>query len=113
MNILTEIKNTSDYSLKICVEIAKEIKLENDLAYMRMFKPTFGLGLEFRNHNVLVAGDLEHSAIFGGPTLFWSSGSHFVILNILPQWASFNTVSALDLKEYEKIEIRLLVGFGK
>ena len=94
-------------------EIAQEIKIENDLGYMRMFKPTFGLGLEFRNHNVMVDGELEHSAVFGGPTLFWSSGSHFIILNILPQWTNLKNTSSLDLNEYEKVEIRLLVGFSK
>ena len=93
-------------------EIVKELKLENDLAFMRMLKPTLGIGLELRNHNVLVDGEIEHSAIFGGPTLFWSSGSHFVILNILPQLGNLATESQFDLKEYEKIEIRLLVGFG-
>ena len=95
-------------------EMATEIKLENDIAYMHMFKPTFGLGIEIRNHNEIPRGEeWENSALFAGPTLFWSSGKHFVIFNVLPQWANLAGESTpLDLDGHEKIEIRLLIGFG-
>lgn len=97
------------------VEIENEIEWENDLAYMYMFKPGFGLGLEIRDHNEFVDGEMEHAALFGGPTLFWSSGKQFLILNILPQLMNLKAShhsGGLDLEEHERIEIRLLIGFG-
>lgn len=93
--------------------VEHETEWENDLAYMRMFKPTFGLGIEIRNHNEFVKGEWEHSALFGGPSLFWSTEKHFFILNVLPQWTNLvGDNTPLELGSHEKIEIRLLVGFG-
>jgi len=97
-------------------EVEKEFKFETDLAYMRMLKSNFGLGIELRNHNEFVESQWEHSALFGGPTLFFSGNKYFLILNILPQWASLKktdeTPGSLVLNEHEKIEVRLLLGFG-
>lgn len=97
-------------------EMEKEFKAEFDLAYMRMLKPHLGLGLEIKQHNVFVESKMEHSAIFGGPTLFYSGDKFFLILNALPQWSNLQTNDAnpnsLDLNEYEKVEVRLLVGFS-
>ena len=93
----------------------KEIKVENDFAYLRLIKPNFGLGIELKQHNVFVDGAMEHSALFGGPTIYYSGARHFIILNILPQWMNMGETKdtdALDLSEYEKFEIRLLFGFG-
>jgi hypothetical protein len=59
-----------------------------------------------------VEGEWEHSALFAGPTLFWSSGTHFFILNVLPQLDNL-MAKKLVLDEHEKIEIRLLIGFGR
>ena len=97
-------------------ETEKELKAEIDLAYMRMMKPHLGLGLELRNHNIFVESKMEHSAMFGGPTLFYSSNSFFIILNVLPQWSNLRVNDEnpknLDLSEYEKVESRLLIGFN-
>lgn len=97
-------------------ETEKELKAEIDLAYMRMLKPHLGLGLELRNHNIFVESKMEHSAMFGGPTLFYSSNSFFIILNVLPQWSNLRVNDEnpknLDLSEYEKVESRLLIGFN-
>jgi hypothetical protein len=97
-------------------ETETEFKFETDLAYMRMLKNNFGLGIELRNHNEFVESEWEHSALFGGPTLFFSGNKYFLILNILPQWTNLHktteTPGSLVLNEHEKIEVRLLLGFG-
>lgn len=97
-------------------EMEKEFKPELDLAYMHMLKPHVGLGLEIRQHNVIVEKKLEHSALFGGPTLFYSGDKFFIILNVLPQWTNLQVNDAnpksLDLNEYEKVEARLLIGIS-
>ncbi len=94
----------------------KESAFETDLAYMHMLKSHFGLGVEFRNHNVMADSEWEHSALFGGPTLFFSGNRYFLILNVLPQLANLKKTDAaprsLDLSEYEKVEVRILLGFG-
>jgi len=97
-------------------EVEEKFKFETDLAYMRMLKSNFGIGVELRNHNEFAESKWEHSALFGGPTLFFSGNKYFLILNILPQWANLHktdeTPSSLVLNQHEKIEIRLLLGFG-
>ena len=98
------------------LEEEKELKAEVDLSYMRMLKPNVGLGLEVRNHNVFVKGEMEHSALFGGPTLFYSADKFFIILNAMPQWTNLQVNEAnpnsLDLNEYEKLQVRLMIGFS-
>jgi hypothetical protein len=91
------------------IEAETEFIIENDLAYMYLFKPKVGLGLEARNHNVFVEGELEHSAIFLGPTLFYSNGNLFAILNIMPQLGSLK-IAGTDLDEYEKLTGRIILG---
>ena len=86
------------------------------MGYMHMIKSNFGIGLELKNHNEIVEEGWEHSAIFGGPTLFYSGNKHFIILNILPQWANIHKTddapNNLVLNEHEKLDIRLLIGFS-
>ncbi len=97
-------------------EVEKELKAEVDLSYMRMLKPNIGLGLEIRNHNVFVEGEMEHSALFGGPTLFYGADKFFIILNAMPQWTNLqvndDNPNSLDLNEYEKLQVRLMIGFS-
>lgn len=97
-------------------EMEKELKSELDLAYMRMFNPHFGIGLEARSQNVFVEGEMEHAALFGGPTLSYLGESFFLILNASPQWTNLQVNESnpekLDLNEYEKMQLRLLIGFS-
>lgn len=99
------------------IEMEKKLKIENDLSYMRMFQPNFGLGLEIRNHNIIEESELEHSALFAGPTLFYSrqnekGSGYFIIFNVQPQLISLKGSDALDLDEYEKINARILLGLS-
>ncbi len=93
------------------IETEKEFIVENDLAYMYMVKPNFGLGLELRNHNVFVEGEMEHAALFGGPTLYWSQKNFFAIVNAQPQLTSLKG-NGLDLNEYEKVGLRVILGIS-
>jgi hypothetical protein len=95
---------------------AEAVELEADFAYMHMLKNNFGLGIEIRQHNEIEESEWEHAALFGGPTLFFSGNKYFLILNVLPQLANLKksdeAPGSLNLKEYEKVEVRLLLGFG-
>lgn len=97
-------------------EKEEEMKLETDLAYMHFFKPQLGLGVELRQHMVMVDGKGEHGALFGGPTLFWSGDKYFMMLSAQPQLMNLlksdENPGSLDLAEYEKFSLRLLLGFG-
>jgi hypothetical protein len=98
------------------IEVEQEIKPEVDLSYMRMLNQHVGLGLEARYNGVIVKGDLEHSALFGGPTLFYGGDKFFIILNASPQWANLQVndqnPKSFDMTEYEKVQARLLIGFS-
>ena len=110
----------NEYEIKYEVEKGKtkyvtEDEPEIDLAYMHMFKPTLGLGLELRNSNEIEDGNWNFSAMFGGPTLFYAGEKYFVILNALPQLANLHKTddapNNLVLNAREKLDVRLLVGF--
>ena len=93
----------------------EELKFETDLGWLHMLKNNFGLGIEFRNNN-LIEDEWLHSDLFGGPTLFYGSRSFFLIAGILPQWTNLHksdeAPNNLELVDHEKIEVRLLLGFG-
>jgi len=114
-NLVTELEFENEYEVeesgKAEIELENEIIIENDFAYMHMVKPNFGLGLEVRNHNVFVEGEFEHSALFAGPTMFWSKNKVFAIVNAMPQLTSLKG-SGRDLDEYEKMAFRVILGFS-
>ena len=93
------------------VKTEKEYILKNDLAYMYLFKPDFGLGLEARNHNEFVEGEMEHAAVFLGPTIFFAQKNFFAIINILPQVTNLKG-RGIDLHEHEKFSARILLGIS-
>jgi hypothetical protein len=106
-----EVKQEIEYELEAT-------PVEFDMAYMYNFNPSWGLGLEARNHyEITPKGGLEHSALLLGPTLYWSAkdSRHSIIFNFLPQIANMNKSAAqpdaLDLDEYEKYDFRLLIDF--
>ena len=104
------------------IETEKEFILEHDLAWMHMIRNNFGMGTEFRNHSEIVKGELEHSVLFGGLTLFYSksneNGKSFFII-AAPQVQLANLLSghshgdsSLDLVEHERYEFRIIFGIG-
>ena len=95
---------------------ATEDESEIDIAYMHMFRPSFGLGLEVVNSNEIEHGAWNFSALYAGPTIFYSGGKHFLILNFLPQLTNLHKTddapNNLVLNAREKMEVRLLWGFN-
>jgi hypothetical protein len=58
---------------------------------------------------------IEHAAFLAGPSIQYTSGKAFFILNFLPQLVNLNqakVAGALDLDEYERFNIRLVMGYG-
>ena len=94
----------------------EENEPEIDLAYMHMFRPNFGIGMEMVNSNEIEKGSWNFSALYGGPTLFYSGNNYFFILNALPQWTNLRKTddapNNLVLNAREKMEVRLLCGFS-
>lgn len=97
-------------------ELVWEDEPEIDLAFMHLFKPTFGIGLEAVNSNEIEDGNWNFSALSAGPTLFCSGEKYFVILNILPQLTNLHKTddapNNLVLNAREKLQVRLLWGFS-
>ncbi len=96
-------------------KIEKEIEKEGILEfnYALMFKPTtsFGLGVEFRNHNVINEEKVwENSAFFAGPVLSYSTKNFWINLTVLPQISNFKG-NGLDLHDHEKFNTRLLFSY--
>lgn len=95
-------------------EVDKEITFENDFGFMHLFKPTFGIGIEASNQNIFTDSKLQYAVVYAGPTLYLSSGNHYVMLNIFPQLTNLaGNDKPLELNDREKIEIRLFVGYSK
>jgi hypothetical protein len=98
-------------------EMEWETPIEIDLAYMHFFKPTFGVGLEIRNHNEIAEKNgWEHSVLFAGPSVYFNQGKFFGIFNALPQIANLHkTIYApgnMVLDEHEQAEFRLVIGYN-
>lgn len=95
--------------------VSSEVKLKPGAAFAYIAGNGFGAGLEIRNENIFISGDLKHSSVFAGPTISYSSEKMWFTLTFMPQIHSFaggTTVSKnLDLDEFEKIQTRLLLAF--
>lgn len=95
--------------------VSTEVKLKPGAAFAYIADNGFGAGLEIRNENIFISGDLKHSSMFAGPTISYSSEQMWFTLTFMPQIHSFaggTTVSKnLDLDEFEKIQTRLLLAF--
>lgn len=112
-NLVSELESEYEFinKGKGKIEAEKELVVENDLAYMYMINPGFGVGLEARNHNEIVKGEWEHSALFAGPTIFFTQKNFFAIINALPQIMNLKG-GGLELDEDEKFSGRILLGIS-
>lgn len=91
-----------------------ESTLEGDFGWCYDFSPIFSAGIELRNHNEIVEGEWEHSALFAGPVLSYSQPAWWATLSVMPQIAALKGKtgsSNLVLDEHEKLETRLLFSF--
>jgi hypothetical protein len=79
----------------------------------------WSVGLELVNHNLLPEYRIwENSALFLGPTASYRREKWWTALTVLPQIYGWNSSNApdgdshLELKDHEKLQIRLLFGFN-
>ena len=63
--------------------------------------------------NIYKNGELEHSAMYSGPGLSYNIDKFWMNLTFMPQLISFkgDTDHNLNLKEFEKLQIRLLFSY--
>ncbi len=91
--------------------------LEFDLGYMHFCKPEIGFGLEIRNNNDITEEDgWMNSVLFAGPAFHASVDKFFTNISALSQLANLHKTDEApgtrDLNNYEKVEVRLLVGYS-
>ena len=92
----------------------KKLKLESSFGLSHAFTNNFSAGFEVRQPNIYVDGELAHSSLFGGPVLNYAEPTWYVNLTVLPQLTSLKKIEGakLDLDEFEKLEVRLLLSFN-
>ncbi len=85
----------------------------------RDFGKHWALGLELRNENIFPEYQYwENSALFLGPVLSFRQEKWWAALTVLPQIQGWNDPSSrdghphLELRDHEKVNIRLLIGFN-
>jgi hypothetical protein len=73
----------------------------------------FSLGVEVVEQNILKEGTVEHAALFAGPVLSYATDDWWATLTVMPQVAALKgeTVDGLDLGEFERSQVRLLLSF--
>lgn len=94
-------------------ETETEQEVEIDLAAAYFLRPGLSAGLELRNHNEVVEGEWEHSALFLGPVIGYATDAWWVALTILPQLPALKNEGegSRVLDEHEKLEARILFSF--
>lgn len=95
------------------MRVEGEFKLEVNGGFAWLSDFGVALGLELRSTNVVVDGALEHAAIFLGPTVSYSTKAWWAALTLQPQLfaPAGATVGALDLAEFERLNVRMLFGW--
>jgi len=90
-----------------------ESKFELTSGLLYEVTPSFGLGVEFRNHRNFenIYEKSKNEATFVGPTINFQTESFYLTFNFLHQIAgSPSTGQNLDLKGHEKYEVRTILG---
>jgi len=94
-------------------ETEKELALEFTAGAAYRITGQFALGVELREKNVFPEmEDLEHAAFFAGPVVHFSRDRWWIALTVLPQIVALEgrTQDSLDLDEFERAEVRLILG---
>jgi hypothetical protein len=98
------------------VEANNEFKYEFDLAGTYFVKPSTSVGIEVRNHNLHISSeDYDHSVLFAGPVVSYSSEAWWATLTVMPQVAKLkgseiDAGHSLVTSELEKLEVRMIFG---
>ena len=97
------------------IEWEKEHKADFNLSLAYSFSPTFALTMENTYRNVIKDGELEHSALFSGLGFSYAQDNFWINFTALPQVKSFKGQTgsdALNLNEFEKLQLRLLFSYA-
>lgn len=94
--------------------LSRELIFEVDLAAGYLVTPWVLVGLEAHSHTEYVVGSgLEHSALFVGPVVSYTSRSFWISASVLPQIPALhgagNTMNMV-LDQHEVVNARVLVG---
>lgn len=92
---------------------AKELNLEFNLGASYQMAGSFSMGVELRNTNTLIKGEVVNSVLFAGPVLAYADEYWWAALTVMPQVTAFKgaTEGRLSLDDHEKVETRLLFSF--
>lgn len=92
-------------------EQKKTVELNFALAYP--LKNHFHLSFEAMSKNVFGKNNLEGSALFAGLGFSYFKDSFWINFTVLPQITSFKgaTNNKLNLKDFEKLETRLIFSY--
>ena len=95
-------------------EVETEIELESDWGIAYLFTERFSAGIEARTHTEILDGELEHTAIFAGPTVGYGTEAYWIALTTLFQAAALGHGGdgVLDLEDHEVVNARLLIGMS-
>jgi hypothetical protein len=94
-------------------ETETELAVEFTAGVAFRFTDRFAVGVEAREVNVFPdMENLEHAAVFLGPTLHYNTNRWWATLTFLPQVAGLrgDTEDGLNLDEFERMEVRLIFG---
>ena len=94
-------------------ETESELALEFTAGAAYRLTQSFALGLELREKNVFPdMEDLEHAAFFAGPVIHFSRDRWWIAFTVLPQIVALKggTGDSVDLDEFERAEVRLILG---
>jgi len=96
------------------VELERETTFEFDFGYSYNVSRNWFLGFEARNTNEIKGSKWVNSALFGGPTLSYTTENFWVNLTILPQIKGLKgaTHGGLVLGDHERLETRLIFSYS-
>ena len=94
-------------------ETETEQEVEIDLSAAYFIRPGFSAGVELRNHNEILEGEWEHSALFFGPVFGYATDGWWAAVTILPQVPALKKEGdgSRVLDDHEKLEARILFSF--
>lgn len=115
----TALNIVGEYEWKFLPEkTRKEFILEFDLGIAYSFSDNFSAGIEARSRSLFPDGEgIESSAIFLGPSISYASEEWFAVIAYLPQLPAIKRSKEMPsqrlvLDEYEKNNVRLILGFS-
>ncbi len=94
-------------------ETETEQEVEIDLSAAYFIRSGFSAGVELRNHNEILEGEWEHSALFFGPVFGYATDGWWAAVTILPQLPALKKEGdgSRVLDDHEKLEARILFSF--